>query len=38
MEYRIRLGVGGADFDLYELASSFWMKKACCDNKNYCVL
>jgi hypothetical protein len=33
MEYRIRLGVGGADFDLYELASSFWMKKACCDNK-----
>ena len=33
MEYRIRLGVGGADFDLYELASEFWMKMACWDNK-----
>jgi len=33
MEYRIRLGVGGADFDLYELSSEFWMKKACWDNK-----
>ena len=32
MEYRIRLGVGGADFDLYELASEFWMKKACQNN------